>query len=56
MENFNKVKSEAEQGNIEAQLELGLLYARGNGVKKSYAIASKWFNKAALRGSTAAQN
>ena len=37
----------AEAGNIEAQNQLGMIYANGNGIELNYTEAFKWFNKAA---------
>ena len=37
----------AEQGDAEAQFNLGLMYADGEGVPKDYAEAVKWYRKAA---------
>ena len=41
-----KVKS----GDSEAQFELGMLYADGQGVKQSYTEAFKWYALAAEKG------
>ena len=38
----------ADQGNIEAQFQLGLMYATGEGVYKNYLDARKWFREAAV--------
>lgn len=46
----------AEQGNAEAQRELGRCYCIGNGVAQDYAKACKWYRKAAEQGHAAAQN
>lgn len=40
----------AEQGNAAAQNNLGLLYARGQGVPQRYAEAAGWYRKAADQG------
>ncbi len=40
----------AERGRAEALYDLGLLYSTGQGVKRDYVAAHKWFNLAALRG------
>ena len=40
----------ADRGVPEAQFELGLRYATGQGVAPDYVSAHKWFNIAALRG------
>ena len=45
----------AEQGNVEAQRWLGHLYAAGQGVPLSYAIAFKWHLKSAEQGYAPAQ-
>ena len=36
----------AEQGFAEAQYNLGVMYAKGEGVRQNYKIAKKWFGKA----------
>ena len=45
----------AEQGNAEAQKNLGKMYADGRGVAKDRAEAVKWYRKAADQGHTEAQ-
>ncbi|WP_163493050.1 tetratricopeptide repeat protein [Haemophilus influenzae] len=45
----------AEQGNAEAQLMLGVMYARGIGVKQDDFEAVKWYRKAAEQGYANAQ-
>jgi hypothetical protein len=40
----------AKQGNISAQLNLGVMYERGQGVAKDYAEALKWYRLAAEQG------
>src|SRR5947209_11491591 len=45
----------ADQGNAEAQTDIGLMYENGEGVVKDYAEAMKWFRMAADRGNTDAQ-
>jgi len=37
----------AEQGNVEAQYNLGVIYAEGRGVAKDETEAVSWFRKAA---------
>lgn len=44
----------AERGNTDAQLDLGLRYRDGRGVKKDFAEALKWLRKAADAGNAAA--
>ncbi len=45
----------AEQGNADAQYNLGLMYYRGQGVPQGYAEAVKWYRKAAEQGHAFAQ-
>jgi len=45
----------AEQGDSQAQYNLGQLYAKGLGVPKNYAEAAKWYRMAAEQGDTHAQ-
>ncbi|MCP4305497.1 MAG: SEL1-like repeat protein [bacterium] len=40
----------AEQGDAEAQLRLGRMYAYGQGVPQDYVEAMKWFQLAAAQG------
>ena len=46
----------AEQGDVEAQDRLGLMYKRGMGVPEDYAEAAKWYRKAAEQGDASAQS
>ena len=45
----------AEQGNAKAQRVLGLMYRRGEGVKRSSVRAFIWFSRAAARGDATAR-
>jgi len=45
----------AKKGNAIAQFDLAMMYARGDGVKRSEKIAFKWFHKAALNNHTEAK-
>ena len=45
----------AEQGNIQAQLNLGEIYYGGRGVQQSYKRAFYWWNMAAEQGDASAQ-
>ena len=45
----------AQQGNAEAQNQLGFLYVNGEGVSRDYAQAAQWWNKAAQQGNAEAQ-
>ncbi|MEE4358362.1 MAG: HNH endonuclease, partial [Desulfococcaceae bacterium] len=49
-------RKSAEQGNIDAQVNLAIMYQQGDGVKQSFKNAAEWFQKAAEQGNTAAQN
>jgi len=44
-----------EKGNRRAQYQMGLLYARGDGVPKDMAKAREWLRKAAIQGHPKAQ-
>ena len=46
----------AEAGVGEAQFELGLKYATGQGVPQNYVIAHKWFNLAQMHGISEARH
>lgn len=46
----------AEAGNPDAQVNIGVLYANGEGVVQSYAEALKWYRKAADQGDVFALN
>jgi FOG: TPR repeat, SEL1 subfamily len=50
------IKKKAEQGDPEAQYNLGLCYAHGHGFVKDYSKAVKWFRKAAAQGDAEAQS
>ena len=45
----------AEDGNYESQFMLGTLYENGQGVKKDFAKALQWYEKAAIKGQGGAQ-
>src|SRR5512142_372566 len=45
----------ADGGDPHAQYNLGLLYARGEGVPRDYAKAAEWYRKAAEQGVPAAE-
>ena len=46
----------AEQGNVLAQLGLGVIYDEGRGVRQDDAEAARWFRRAAEQGQAHAQN
>jgi len=44
----------ADQGNANAQYNLGFMYRKGQGVPQDYATAARWYHKAADQGKTSA--
>ncbi len=46
----------ADQGDAIAESNLGIMYAKGQGVPKDYAEAAKWFRLAADQGDAAQSN
>ena len=44
---FAETKALAEQGNAQAQFNLGVMYEAGRSAPQSYVEALKWFRKAA---------
>ena len=53
---FLEYKAKAEKGDAEAQHNLGVSYANGEGVEKDYAEAEKWYRKAAEQNFAKAQH
>ena len=53
---FEEVKKLAEMGRADAQLRLGDMYYKGEGVAQDHPEAVKWYRKAAEQGLAAAQN
>ena len=53
---FRETLQLAEQGNAEAQNNLGGMYAYGQGVRQDDAEAVRWFWQAAEQGDATAQN
>ena len=49
-EAVEKLRTAAEQGDAQAQCELGVLYENGQGVPKDHRKAAEWFGKAAAQG------
>ena len=45
----------AEQGDADAQLNLGIMYFNGEGVPQDYVQAHKWFNLAAASAEVASR-
>lgn len=52
---FNEFKHAAEDGDVYAQYNLGVMFALGQGVRKDEEVATKWYRKAADRNFAAAQ-
>jgi TPR repeat protein len=55
-ETFEETRAKAEQGDANAQYNLGVRYRKGEGVDKDVAVAVKWFRKAAEQGRVDAQH
>ncbi|MEI6399130.1 MAG: hypothetical protein WCO71_10190, partial [Pseudomonadota bacterium] len=53
--NFDDIRKAAEQGNADAQNNLGAAYDSGEGVGKDQAEAVKWWRKAANQGDAKSQ-
>ena len=49
------IRALAERGDLQAQLRLGQLYERGDGVLQNFVEAERWYRSAAEQGSVAAQ-
>ena len=47
---LNRLKAQAERGDIKALFQLGDKYAKGEGVEQDYVAAHIWFNLAAAGG------
>jgi TPR repeat protein len=45
----------AKTGDVAAQIALGVIYAKGEGVAQDYAMAANWFRRAAEKGAVRAQ-
>jgi len=52
---LTKLRLKAEQGDADAQYNLGFLYANGERVTLDYAEATNWYRKAAEQGDARAQ-
>lgn len=53
--NFQDTLKAAEQGDVAAQHNLAVMYAKGNGTKQNYKKAAEWYEKAAEQGFAEAQ-
>ena len=52
VDSLAQYERDARTGRAEALYNLGLAYSTGQGVTQDYVAAHKWFNLAAMRGST----
>ena len=52
---FNGLKAKAEKGDAASQLDLGMKYAKGEGVNRDYQEALNWCLKSAEQGNPLAQ-
>ena len=52
---FEDTRSEAVQGNLQAQADLGLMYLRGEVVPRDTVAALSWWRKAAAQGNATGQ-
>lgn len=50
------IRTPAEEGNADAQYNLGVIYERGQGIPQNYTQAVYWYQKAAEQGHEAAEN
>ena len=53
---LNELRPLAEQGHVQAQYILGVMYRKGEGVVQDYKAAVKWYRLAAEQGYAKAQN
>jgi TPR repeat protein len=53
---LDEMKALADQGDADAQYNLGIMYDNGEGVPENDAEAVKWYRKAAEQGVASAQN
>ena len=53
---LNGFRTLAERGDADAQYNLGVMYANGEGVARDYAEAVSWYRMAAEQGHAVAQN
>lgn len=52
---LQELRARAEYGDAGAQFNLGLVYAKGDGVRQDDVKAARWFRKAAVQGTPDAQ-
>ena len=53
---LDQLRSKAEQGDANAQFQLGVAFDAGRGVSRDHAQAAKWYRSAADQGLAVAQN
>ena len=53
---LDQLRSKAEQGDANAQFQLGVAYDAGRGVARDHSEAAKWYRSAADQGLAVAQN
>ena len=53
--NARRIREDAKHGDVYAQVEMGNMYAEGDGVEQDFAEAAKWYRKAADQGYDFAQ-
>lgn len=53
--NARRIREDARDGDIYAQVEMGNMYAEGDGVEQDFAEAAKWYRNAADKGYHLAQ-
>ena len=52
---FNEIETLALKGDASGQINLGLMYVKGQGVRQDYQKALEWLTKAANQGNASAQ-
>ena len=52
---YKEWKPLAEQGNVDAQYNLGVLYSSGQGVAQDFSESVRWYQMAAKQGDASAQ-
>jgi TPR repeat protein len=53
---LSNIKKRASEGDVQAEMDLAEVYARGNGVPANDALAAQWCRRAAEQGNAAAQD
>lgn len=53
---LQRIRHAAAQGNAQAETDLGILYAHGDGVPQNYTRAFSWYRKAAAQGNATARH